>query len=120
MRESVSILFEVENLIEKVSNRFLFSSTLLLEHGNIVILLSDLFLVLDVLLFSLLDSLGHHISESNKVDDSLLILFSVSSEVLNFSSKGIDSIFGDVLFSFSFSLLSSNSILIVEKLVVGS
>ena len=57
VRESVSVLLEVENLVKKISDGLLLGSTLFLEHGNIIVLLSDLLLVLDIFLLSLFDGL---------------------------------------------------------------
>jgi len=53
--ESVSFLLKLVNLLEELCNVFLFSSALLLELGDFVVLLTDFILVLIILIFSLLD-----------------------------------------------------------------
>ena len=118
VRELISILLENIDLFEKVSNVLLLGSSLLLELGNLIDFAADLVLVLHVLILCLLDRLGHHVSESDQIDDLLLVLLGVSAQVLDLSSKSVNTVLGQVLLVFSLLLFIGDSLLVGHQAVV--
>jgi hypothetical protein len=120
MRESISVLLELVDLSQKIGNVLLLHSTLLFELTNLIVLLGDVILVLKIVILGLFDGLGHHVSESDKVDDLLLVLLGVSSEMLNLSSQGIDTILCEILLQLSGLLLPGDSIIVITKSIVVS
>ena len=120
MRESISVLLELVDLSQKIRNILLLHPTLLFELTDLIVLLGDVVLVLKIVILGLFDGLGHHISESDKVDDLLLVLLGISSEMLNLSSQGIDTILSEILLQLCGFLLPGNSIIVITKTVVVS
>lgn len=120
MRESVSFLLKRVDLYQQVLDVLLFSSSLSLQKLDFSVLLGNFILVSVVLIFGLLDRLGHHVSESDQVNDLLLVHVCVSSEMLDLSGQGVDTVLGEILLVFSFFLLSGDSVLVIEETVVGS
>ena len=120
MRESITVLLKSIDLSKQIGDVLLLLSSLLLELGDLVLLVRDFILVSVVLILGFLDRLGHHISEPDQIDDLLFVLLSVSSQMLNFSRKSVDSVFGNVLLVFSLLLLSCDSILVVQETIVDS
>ena len=112
MRELISILLKNIDLFEQISDVLLLCSSLLLELSNLIDLAANLILVLHVLILSLLDGLGHHVSEPDKINDLLLILFGVSPEMLDLSGESIHSVLGQVLLVLSLLLLIGDSLLV--------
>ena len=97
MGESISVLLELVNLSQEISDVLLLHPTLLFELADLIVLLGDFILVLEVVVLGLFDGLRHHISESDEINDLLLVLLSVSSEMLNLSGQGVDTVFGEIL-----------------------
>ena len=120
VRESISILLELVDLSQKIGNVLLLHSTLLFELTNLVVLLGDVILVLKIVILSLFDGLGHHVSESDKINDLLLVLLGISPEMLNLSSQGIDTILGEILLQLCGFFLPGDSIIVITKTVVVS
>jgi len=106
-------------LLQKIGNVLTLGSSLLLVHGNIIPKSGNFALVFAILIFSLLDILGHHISISDEVEDVSLFALSLLSEILNLSSKCINTRLGDVLLLKSVVLLSGLSIFSLVKLNVA-
>lgn len=105
-------------MFEQVSNVLLLVSSLFLELSNLIDLAADLILVLHIFILSLLDGLGHHVSESNQVNDLLLVLFSVSSQVLDLSRQGINSVLGQVLLVLGLLLFVGDPFLVSNQTIV--
>jgi len=103
-------------LLKEIGNVFTLSSSLLFVHSDIIPKSGDLTLVLAVLILSLLDVLGHHVSVSDEVQNVSLLALSLLPEILNLSSKCINTRLGDVLLLKSVVLLSGLSILSLVKL----
>ena len=120
VRESISILLKFVDLSEKLGDVLLLHSALFFELTDLIVLLGDLILVLDVVILGLFDGLGHHVSESDEVDDLLLVGLSVSSEMLDLSGQGIDTVLGEILLVVSRFLLSGDTIVVVSQTVVVS
>ena len=112
VRELISILLKNIDLFEQISDVLLLCSSLLLELSNLIDLAANLILVLHVLILSLLDGLGHHVSEPDKINDLLLILFGVSPEMLDLSGESIHSVLGQVLLVLSLLLFIGDSLLV--------
>jgi hypothetical protein len=118
VRELISILLENIDLFEEVSNILLLGSSLLLKLCNLIDFAADLVLVLHILILSLFDRLGHHVSEPDQIDDLFLVLFGVSAQVLDLSCQGIHSVLGQVLLVFSLLLFVGDSLLVGDKAIV--
>lgn len=120
VRESISVLFELIDLSQKIGDVLLLLSTLLFELTDLVVLLGDIIFVLDIVILSLLDRLGHHISESNKIDNLLLVSLGVSSEMLDLSSQCVNTILSEILLQLGGLLLSGDSIIVIAETVIVS
>ena len=118
--ESISVLLELVDLSQKIGNVLLLHSTLLFELTDLIVLLGDVIFVLKIVILSLFDGLGHHISESDKINDLLLVLLGISSQMLNLSCQGIDTILREILLQLSSFLLSGDSIIVIAETVVVS
>ena len=118
VRELISILLENIDLFEEVGNVLLLGSSLLLKLCNLVDFAADFILVLHILILSLLDRLGHHVSEPDQINDLLLVLLGVSAQVLNLSRQGIHSVLSQVLLVLSLLLFVGDSLLVSDQAIV--